>query len=56
MLEVRGRWRGMACVAAAALLLSSAELFIKVSNLGAFQINFCRSVAAALTIVVDTVC
>ena len=47
---VRGRWRGMAYVAAAALLLSSAGLFIKVLNLGAFQINFYRSLVAALTI------
>ncbi len=49
---VRGRWRGTAYVAAAALLLSSAGLFIKVLNLGAFQINFYRSLVAALTIVV----
>jgi len=32
---VRGRWQGMAYVAAAALPLSSAGLFIKVLNLGA---------------------
>ena len=47
---VRGRWRGMAYVVAAALLLSSAGLFIKVLNLGAFQINFHRPLVAALTI------
>jgi len=40
----------MAYVAAAALLLSSAGLFIKVLNLGAFQINFYRSLVAASTI------
>jgi len=46
------KWRGLIYVATAALLLSSAGLFIKVLTLGAFQIGFYRSLVAALTIVV----
>ena len=46
------RWRGAVYIPVAALLLSSAGLFIKVLTLGAFQISFSRSLVAALTILV----
>ena len=44
------RFRGLALLASAAMLWSSAGLFIKLLPLGGFQIAACRSLVAALTI------
>ncbi len=44
------RWRGLVYTASAAMLLSSAGLFIKALTLDAFQICFVRSLVAAATI------
>ena len=46
------RFRGLVLLTAAALLWSSAGLFIKLLPLGGFQIAACRSLIAALTITV----
>ncbi|MDR3671878.1 MAG: DMT family transporter [Holophaga sp.] len=45
-----GKWKGLLYIPTAALLLSSAGLFIKALSLGAFPISFYRSLVAGLTI------
>ena len=49
-LRVPEKWKGLLYIPAAALLLSSAGLFIKALAMGAYPISFYRSLVAGLTI------